>query len=79
MATFTFLINMLKDIESMNHFTKRFMYKYSIFFFGGGVKNMFPRMVHYCKMNTIVFSQKLYSKFMVDENVFPNCIKELTE
>lgn len=68
---------MLKDIESMNHFTKRFMYKYSIL--GGGVKNMFPRMVHYCKMNTIVFSQKLYSKFMVDENVFPNCIKELTE
>lgn len=63
----------------MNHFTKRFLY------FGGGgggggvVKNMFPRMVHYCKMNTIVFSQKLYSKFMVDENVFPNCIKELTE
>lgn len=77
MATFTFLINMLKDIESMNHFTKRFMYKYSIW--GGGGKNMFPRMVHYCKMNTIVFSQKLYSKFMVDENVFPNCIKELTE
>lgn len=70
---------MLKDFESMNHFTKRFMYKYSIFFLGGGVKNMFPRMVHYCKMNTIVFSQKLYSKFMVDENVFPNCIKELTE
>lgn len=82
MATFTFLRNMLKDIDSMNHFTKRFMYKYSIFFGGGGggrVKNMFPRMVHYCKMNTIVFSQKLYSKFMVDENVFPNCIKELTE
>lgn len=46
MATFTFLRNMLKDIDSMNHFTKRFMYKYSIFFWGGvgvgGLKICFP-------------------------------------
>lgn len=41
MATFTFLRNMLKDIDSMNHFTKRFMYKYSILG-GGGLKICFP-------------------------------------
>lgn len=56
---------MLKDIESMNHFTKRFMYKYSILG-GGGVKNMFPHGTllqneYNCIFANIIF--KIYGRW----------------